>query len=431
MVGQVPAELFLSPAITVLLWELVPTRWRLAGRCRVTRADYQIMAETTEIIIATTLRGRRDANGVQTQFFTFRDYLAATGIPVRIVSALSYHSAIVYPVLAIRRLIAPFSARLALRWHRWSRFLLIRSALRQVCADGADLVIYAQDALTAEAALQVRKENQSVVLAMHNTRSEADEWVDHDVIEPTSSMYAAIRSQERAVLPRVDKLVFTSEPQRSDIASIFPEIALVPCAVVPEFIAQPETSGAAPVHDAITVGALERRKNHRFIIDVIATAKAMGHEFTLTIVGEGPERDALATHIRERGIEGLVTLTGRVNHDIGLELEKHRIYLHASVRESFGLAVVEALATGLPTVIGNTGVAELLDNGVDTWIWPDINDPQSGAELLVSIMTDPEKMRAVGALGRQRYEQSFSVSEAAPRLAACLLDETIPIQPNS
>lgn len=383
------------------------------------------MTDITEIIIATTLRGRKDANGVQTQFSTFRDYLNATGYPVRIVSAFSYNPLILYPAIAVRKIISPFSRRAALRWHRWSRFRLIRAELRKVCEPGSKLVIYAQDSLTAEAALEVRRGGQRVVLAMHNTRSEADEWVDHGVIGPTSRMYESMLQRERILLPCVDKLVFTSESQRTGITSIFPEIVGIPSAVIPEFVDRPEAQGAKRVPDAITVGALEQRKNHRFLIDVIAAARDRGHTFTLTIVGEGPERDALQAQIRARGVEEQVRLIGRVEHDIGLALEKHRIYLHASRRESFGLAVVEALAAGMPTVIGATGVAELLRDGVETWIWPDLDDPEAGADLLISIMADEKKLRDVAARGKRRYEESFSIEKVAPRLTECLLDQPV------
>ena len=80
------------------------------------------------------------------------------------------------------------------------------------------------------------------------------------------------------------------------------------------------------------------------------------------------------------------------------------------------------MAVGLPTIIGNTGVAELLEDGVDSLFWPDLDHPQRGADLLISAMSNPARLAAIGKRGRQRYLESFSVELVAPRLASYLVE---------
>jgi glycosyltransferase involved in cell wall biosynthesis len=376
-----------------------------------------------EILIATTLRESKVGTGVQTQFSTFRDYLERVGHPVRVVSSFSNSPLVVNPVLAMRKIIQPISASLWLRWHRSWHFRYVKAALGRAIEQSPHSVIFAQDPLSAEAALAVRDNGQPVVLAVHSPNTEADEWVDHGVIATSSRMYASMKARERDLLRRVDKLVFASELQRADLISIYPDIDTVPSIVMPQFVEVPETRGVAkPQRDAVSVGTLEPRKNHRFLVNVIAAARTAGHQYTLTIVGEGPERKALEAQIARLGLTDLVTLRGRVNHDIGLELENHRIYLHASRQESFGLAAVEAMALGLPTIVGDTGVVELLEKDVETCVWNDLDHAQQGAELLISIMTDPQRMKKLGRRGRERFESSFSVEAVAPRLLEYLLD---------
>ena len=68
-------------------------------------------------------------------------------------------------------------------------------------------------------------------------------------------------------------------------------------------------------------------------------------------------------------------------------------------------------------------MVEFLEKGVETCVWKDLDHAQQGAELLISIMTDPQRLGELGRRGRQRYESSFTVDAVAPRLLAYLLDE--------
>jgi glycosyltransferase involved in cell wall biosynthesis len=383
------------------------------------------MKRNNEILIVTTLREQKVGTGVQTQFSTFRDYLVGIGHPVRVVSSFSYYAAVVNPVLAMRKLIRPINKPAWLWWHRSWHYRYVKAALQRALNTSRDAIIYAQDPLSAEAALEIRSNGQQVVLAVHSPRTEADEWVDHGVIASSSRMYASMKRRELDLLKNVDKLVFASDLQRADLVSVYPDIAAIPSIVMPQFVSMPETRGkTTPSRDAISVGTLESRKNHRFLINVIAAARTAGHQYTLTIIGDGPERKALEAQIARLDLGNLVLLKGRVNHDIGLELEDHRIYLHASRQESFGLAAVEAMALGLPTVVGDTGVVEFLEKGVETCVWADLDHAQNGAELLISLMSDPNRMAEIGRRGQERYTNSFSVEAVAPRLADYILAST-------
>jgi glycosyltransferase involved in cell wall biosynthesis len=231
-------------------------------------------------------------------------------------------------------------------------------------------------------------------------------------------MYEAISEREQRVLCSIDSVVFASAAQRSRVLAGHPGMAEISSVVIPQFVAVPESTGNQdPQHDAVTVGRLEPRKNHSFLVDVIAAARTQGHEYSLTIIGEGPERSAIQGQIERLDLEGQVTLAGRVEHDIGLELEKHRIYLHASPQESFGLAAVEAMALGIPTITADTGVVELLEKGVDTIVWNDLTDPAEGARQLIEIMSDPARLADLGRRGKERFDKTLTIPAVAPQLA--------------
>jgi glycosyltransferase involved in cell wall biosynthesis len=381
------------------------------------------MTAQPEIIIATTLRDERGVTGVQTQFSVFRDYLRSIQHPVSVVNPFSCNRVAVYSAVALRRLLGSLRDRRSVWWHRTWHYRFMRAALRKVFAEKSNVIIYAQDPISASAALATRTDGQPVVLAMHNAQSEADEWVSHGAITTSSSLYRKIQLQELKALTGVDRLVFASQLQQSDVTAIFPEIAETPSIVLPEFVEVPATNSSPPSRDAITVGILEARKNHRFLVAAIGAAKAAGHRFTLSIVGEGPERDALEAQIHLLGLENEVTLTGRIAPEqIGYALRDHRMYLHSSRQESFGLAIIEAMAVGVPVIIGEIGgVAELLEDGVDARFWPDLDHAQNGADLLIELLTDEEELARLGHAAQKRYQHSFAVDVIAPVLRDYLL----------
>lgn len=378
---------------------------------------------TPGIVIATVLRDERGETGVQTQFSVLRDYLAGIGHPVRVVNPYSLNPAVVYPIFAVRKLLGSLRHRRSMWWYRTWHYRFIRAALKRVFAENSDVVVFAQDPLSARAALETRPGSQPVIRAMHNALSEADEWVSHGAITTSSQQYRTMQHQERATLTRLNGLVFFSQEQRAQLTSIFPEIAQLASTVVPAFVEAPTADNRTPTRDAVTVGTLEHRKNHQFLVKTIRAAKDAGHAFTLTIVGDGPERGALEAQIQRLGLEDEVTLTGRIPAEqIGNVLSDHRIYLHASRQESFGLAIVEALAVGLPVVVGRIGgVADLLHEGADARFWPDLDDPQSAAALLVELLSDEKEVSRLGEAGRTTFAKSFAAGAVAPVLLDYLL----------
>ena len=64
-------------------------------------------------------------------------------------------------------------------------------------------------------------------------------------------------------------------------------------------------------------------------------------------------------------------------------LPRYRAYVHASYSESSSLAIIEAMAAGLPIVAGNIGpIAELCDDGVEARFWSLDDASQAAATLL-------------------------------------------------
>lgn len=112
----------------------------------------------------------------------------------------------------------------------------------------------------------------------------------------------------------------------------------------------------------ITVGRLEEVKGHKYCIEVVDTLVKKGYKIELTIIGEGTERGNLQGLIKKYQLEKYVYLLGaKSQEEIRNELCKHDVYLLLSVisfnglRESQGLATLEAQACGLPVIVFDSG----------------------------------------------------------------------------
>ena len=80
-------------------------------------------------------------------------------------------------------------------------------------------------------------------------------------------------------------------------------------------------------------------------------ARSAGVDCTLTIFGQGPQRDTLASRIHALGLSDRVQLAGTVPHAQLMDaFAAADLLVHASALESFGMVMVEAMARGLPVV---------------------------------------------------------------------------------
>jgi len=95
-------------------------------------------------------------------------------------------------------------------------------------------------------------------------------------------------------------------------------------------------------------GVLEARKNLFFLFDVFKALREIDPEFKLTIIGDGPDRHRLmeASRIHKLSVKFL----GKLSYEgVAAELQRHAIYLHTSVKESFSYSLLEAKLAGLKT----------------------------------------------------------------------------------
>ena len=402
------------------------------------------------LIIATILR-EEGTTGVQTHVRQLRRYLrdcgtetegtetegtGPEGTEAELVTPFSWGGPVTKGVFGLRLALERVSQPASVVWYRYWHEVFLRQALRRRLAAAGDCVVYAQCPLSARAALRARRgPHQRVVMAVHFRISQADEWADKGEISHDGAVFRSIRRLERQVIPRADGLVYVSRWARNALLQWLPQAAAVPDAVIDNFVTphtphtaytphQAETVGE-PVGDLVTTGGLEPVKNHRFLLEVLARARQAGHSLTLDMFGEGPLRPELERQARELGLAGQVRFRG-FRRDLRDFLPGYRAYVHASYSESSSLAIIEAMAAGLPIVAGNIGpIAELCDDGAEARFWP-LDDPERAAAILVRLLdSEPDRLAAASA-ATARFHRDFDADLIAPRLRSFLMETAPP-----
>lgn len=374
------------------------------------------------MIIVTIFR-ETGSTGVHTHSQQLRRYLEQCGTVVTLITPFTWGWPLYYPVFAFRFALQPFSRAASVAWYRHWHEVFLHKALRRRLEYAGDCTVYAQGPLEARAALRARRgPHQRVVMAVHFRTSQADEYAEPGrEIKRDGRVFRAIRQVERDVIPRLDGIVFVSEWARHALLSWLPAAAAVPSAVIGNFVTPLRREpGQKLLGDLVTVGRLDTPKNHRFLLEVLAEARRAGRTLTLDVFGEGPLRQDLERRISSLGLEGQVRFHG-FKRDVRHFLPAYRAYVHASYAETSSLAIIEAMAAGLPIVAADIGpIPELYDAGVEGRFWPLDDQAQAAATLIDLLDSEPTRSKAARAAS-ERFDRDFDVNVVGPRIRSFLL----------
>jgi glycosyltransferase involved in cell wall biosynthesis len=368
------------------------------------------------VVIATMLRPL-GSTGVQTHVRQVQKYLTSRGAPFTLSTPFSWARWLSMPVYAVRLAIEPLSSEASVAWYRWWHYLFLRRALRHRLAGESAAVVYAQCPLSALAALEARRgPDQRVIMTVHFQISQADEWVTKGEIRRDGRVFKAIRLLERRVLPQLDGIVYLSRSTQENLTGWLGEVRAVPSVRIPNFVfATRSEPPAERVADLVTIGGLELFKNHHFLLEVLAEANQLGRRYSLDVMGVGPRLGELERLAADLGVDAQVRFLG-FRPDAESLLSGYAAYVHASTSESFCLAIVEAMAAGVPVIAGAVGaIPELFEPALEGRFWP-LDDPMAAARILIDLMDDPELRVEMGLAGRARFERQFAADVVGPAL---------------
>jgi len=134
----------------------------------------------------------------------------------------------------------------------------------------------------------------------------------------------------------------------------------------------------------------------------------------LLMVGDGPDRSIAEQYCRDHGFCHAVSFLGTI-FAVEEVLIGSDLFLFASESESFGLAILEAMACGVPVVAsGAGGVPEVVADGETGFLHP-VGDVEAMAASAVRVLREPGLGQRLGAAARRRAVGRFSQEEQVSR----------------
>lgn len=158
---------------------------------------------------------------------------------------------------------------------------------------------------------------------------------------------------------------------------------------------------------------VEPKKGLTVLLQAMAGRKDLA-DAQLLIVGEGPALPVLQALSVRLGLSDRVVFAG-VRRDVAGLLPLMDVFVLPSLYEGFGIAIVEAMAAGRPvvaTVVG--GIPEVVVPG-ETGLLVPPGDPGALGDAIAQLVNHPEPARLMGARGRERARDRFSIESAVTR----------------
>ena len=192
----------------------------------------------------------------------------------------------------------------------------------------------------------------------------------------------------------------------------------VDCASLQPSAANPVETASGPLRLACT-GRMVAAKGHRIFLEALAVLTREEIEVSCTLIGDGPERKALEALSIRLGIANQVYFLGAMAHQPTLdEVAKAEVFVLASFAEGLPVALMEAMALGVPCISTTiAAIPELIQDGQNGLLVPPANS-RALAATLRRLATQPELRLELGQKARQTAVKSYNLETNLDLLAS-------------
>jgi len=169
-----------------------------------------------------------------------------------------------------------------------------------------------------------------------------------------------------------------------------------------------QVPGSAPV--ALYIGRLQASRGLRYLVEAWRTVVARWPNARLWLAGEGNQREELVEQIAALNLTGRVVPVG-VFDEVDELLCAADLFVLPSPTPGTPLALLEAMAAGLPIVAGETpGTCELLADGQHALLVP-TNDPAALSAAVARLIDQPDLSKRLGTAARELAAADFSLAK--------------------
>jgi glycosyltransferase involved in cell wall biosynthesis len=160
------------------------------------------------------------------------------------------------------------------------------------------------------------------------------------------------------------------------------------------------------------VGTLKEVKGHRYMIEAMASLVPQYPDLQVLFIGDGELREELQAQVANLSLDEHIHFLGN-RHDVPDLLAASDIFALPSLWEGLSMALLEAMASGLPIVASEVSgtVQAIIPNETGLLVPP--GDVQKLTEAIRQLLSDPTHAQAMGAAARRRVEAEFSAQKQA------------------
>ncbi|MES2971413.1 MAG: glycosyltransferase family 4 protein [Patescibacteria group bacterium] len=222
----------------------------------------------------------------------------------------------------------------------------------------------------------------------------------------------------KSVLKYLDTLTAVSEPAASYVRSLTDrEITIIPNGIDLKRYKGPGDEASRDKNMILYIGRLERRKGIKNLIEAVDVLAASKPDIRLIIAGAGPDLKKLENYVEE--LDAPVEFLGRVDEATKTKLlNTAQVFCSpAKFGESFGIVLLEAMASNLPVVAGDNPGYRTVMQGAGRLSLVDPSDTNELARQL-DIMMSEKAVRKIWQDWAQKNVKKYSYTKIVDQYEA-------------
>jgi glycosyltransferase involved in cell wall biosynthesis len=207
-------------------------------------------------------------------------------------------------------------------------------------------------------------------------------------------------------LKKADAIFSTSEVMKAEVLHyVNKEVAVTPFGVDVTVFSPQQTTSLFEGNPKVigTIKSLETNYGIDTLIKAFALVKKQySNELKLLICGDGTKEQELKKLAQETGYADDILFAGRIDQQ---EVPRYHnmidVFVNISIQESFGVAVVEAMACEKPVIVTTVGgLKEVVEENISGIFVPP-SDVEKTAAAILGLLNDEEKAKRIGKAGRK------------------------------
>ncbi len=159
------------------------------------------------------------------------------------------------------------------------------------------------------------------------------------------------------------------------------------------------------------IAQFRKDKNQKGLIKAFNELKKKENRVLLILVGDGPTFGECKKLVKDLNLENKVIFTGKVDPlEVPLLLKAFDVFVYSTFREGMPMAVLEAMASGLPIIATDAeGLPDLFETKKSFGFLVPKGDTKKLAEAMEKILNLPEEERIImGQNAKERIKEAFS-----------------------